>query len=87
MNRSEMPSNSHDDLPLGDLVNEVNVVDTLLAVFVPLVDRVNSQEAGPTVRFWLHALADRNFGRFGFGVVDPELPVAVGATEPVQLGC
>ena len=72
-------------LPLRHLVDHVDVVHALFAGAVPLVHRVDTQEARPTLRPGLAALADRNRSGPCLRERGAAAPVGRGVAQVVEL--
>lgn len=56
-----------DDLPLGDLIDGIDVIEALVTVPIALMDRVDAQVTGAAVGLGFAPLADRYAGRSGLG--------------------
>ena len=73
------------ELELGDLVDEIDVVEALDAVEVALMDRVDAQEAGTAVGMGFAALADGDLDRLGLVDGAALAPVSSRAPEVVEM--
>lgn len=57
--------NTDDDFPLGNGVNEVDVIDAFFLVGVSLVDGIDTDPAWLSLRIWAAADADGDMNGFG----------------------
>ena len=70
---------------MGDLVDEVDVVEALGAVEVALMDRVDAQEAGTAVGAGFAPFADADLGGAGFVVSGAQALVDACAPQVVEM--
>ena len=72
-------------LELGDLIDEVDVVEALDAVEIALVDRIDAQEAGAALGARLAPFADVDLDRAGLVHAASVAPIGLGLSEVVEV--
>ena len=74
------------DLPLGNFINGVDVVDAFDSPSIALMHGIDAHIAGLALRIGSPALADADRRGPGFGVVEATFPVVLLVPQVVQVG-
>jgi hypothetical protein len=74
-----------DELKLGDLVDQVDVVEPFDPIEIALVDGIDPQEARAAFRTGTAPLADADLYRPSLVYPPPAAPVGLGAPQVVQM--
>lgn len=74
-----------DELELGNLFDEIDMVEALDPVEITLVDRIDVQVAGPAIGGRLAPLADVDFYRAGLVLGSPTAMIGLRLAQVVEV--
>ena len=76
---------SDNDLPLGNLINGIDVINTFLLVHIALIHTINAQVTGLAIWSWFAVLSYGYLNRIGFGINSPATAIDTALSQVIQV--